>query len=106
MKPRHAAALARLSTKGNIGSLRNTGPNLIRATNWGMRIFVNLPDGNNAAFDIVQRAFDILQNSGIYSARLGGLINNQGVVLVDFSDKPRALLVLTRAGLQAVADLP
>ena len=31
-------------------------------------------------------------------------LNNQGVVLVDLSDKPRALLVLTRAGLQAVAD--
>ena len=69
-----------------------------------MRIFVNQPEGNNGAFDTVQRAFDILRNSGIYSARVGGFVNNQGVVLVDFSDKPRALLVLTRAGLQAVAD--
>jgi hypothetical protein len=69
-----------------------------------MRIFVNLPSGNEGAFDIVQRAFDILRHSGISSARVGGFVNNQGVVLVDFSDKPRALMVLTRAGLQAVAD--
>jgi hypothetical protein len=69
-----------------------------------MRIFVNQPEGNNAAFDIVQRAFDILHNSGVYSARVGGFVNDRGVVLVDLSDTPRALLVLTRAGLQAVAD--
>jgi hypothetical protein len=56
-----------------------------------MRIFVNQPEDNNAAFDTAQRAFDILRNSGISSARLGGFVNSQGVVLVDFSDKPRAL---------------
>ena len=28
-------------------------------------------------------------------ARVGGFVNNQGVVLVDLSDKPRALLVLS-----------
>ena len=69
-----------------------------------MRIFVNQPEENDGAYDIVQRAFDILRNSGISSVRIGGFVNGQGVVLVDLSDKPRALLVLTRAGLQAVAD--
>jgi hypothetical protein len=69
-----------------------------------MRIFVNLPEGNDAAFDVVQRAFAILRKSGVYSARVGGFVNHRGVVLVDLSDKPRALLVLTRAGLQAVSD--
>jgi hypothetical protein len=69
-----------------------------------VRIFVNQPEGNNVAVDVVQRAFAILRHSGVDSARVGGFINNQGVVFVDFSDKPRALVVLTRAGLQAAAD--
>jgi hypothetical protein len=69
-----------------------------------VRIFVQPADGGIPPFDFLQRAYDLLRDARIPSARIGGFIDSQGVVLVDLLDKPKALLVLTRAGLRAVAD--
>jgi hypothetical protein len=69
-----------------------------------MRIFVK-PSKNEASTDnIVQEAFDALRRAGIASARLGGFINDQGVVLVDGADRAFALTMLNRAGFTAIAD--
>jgi hypothetical protein len=56
------------------------------------------------ASNIAQEAFDALRSAGITSARIGGIINDQGVVLVDGPDIPFALTMLERAGFTAVAD--
>jgi hypothetical protein len=69
-----------------------------------MRIFVHLPDGTNPTFNVVEQAFDILRRTGIQSARLGGFINEGGVVLVDPAEAPKAVQALTRAGLRAATD--
>jgi hypothetical protein len=68
------------------------------------RIFVQPPSGRSFN-NIAQEAHDILRNAGFTSARLGGgMINGQGVVLVDLTDVSEALKTLTSAGLRAVAD--
>jgi hypothetical protein len=67
------------------------------------RIFVQPPSGRSF-HNIAQEALDILRKAGITSARLGGIINNQGVVLVDLPDASEALETLLLAGLRAVAD--
>jgi hypothetical protein len=69
-----------------------------------VRIFVHLPDGINPTFSVLERAYDILLKTGIRSARLGGFINESGVVLIDPAEAPKAVQVLTRAGLRAVTD--
>ena len=69
-----------------------------------MKIFVQPPEIGGSHNEIAQRAHDILGKAGIASARLGGMINVNGVVLVDQIDVPQALKALTRAGLRAVAD--
>jgi hypothetical protein len=69
-----------------------------------VRIFVHLPDGINPTFNVLERAFDILCKTGIGSARLGGFINESGVVLVDPADAPKAVEALTQAGLRALTD--
>jgi hypothetical protein len=68
------------------------------------RIFVQPPSGSSF-HNITQQAHEILRMAGITSARLGGIINNQGVVIVDLVDLPRALEALIRAGLRAATDL-
>jgi len=68
-----------------------------------LRIFVQ-PKIGGSFNNIVQEAHDILRQEGITSSRLGGFINDQGVVLVELADGPAALKALTRAGLIAVAD--
>jgi hypothetical protein len=68
------------------------------------RIFVLAPRGRSF-HDITQEAHDILRKAGITSARLGGIINCQGVVLVDLEDVSEALKTLTLAGLRAAAEL-
>jgi len=69
-----------------------------------VRIFVLPPEGVNPTFNVLQRAFDILRDTGIDSARLGGFINESGVVVIDPTDAERAVRVLTRAGLRATTD--
>jgi hypothetical protein len=69
-----------------------------------MRIFVQPPEIGGSLNNVAQQAHNILRKAGIASTRLGGIINDQGVVLVDSADVPGALKVLTRAGLRAVAD--
>ena len=46
-----------------------------------MRIFVKALKDEGAVSSIAQEAFDALRNVGITSARIGGIINDQGVVL-------------------------
>jgi hypothetical protein len=67
-----------------------------------MRIFIQASEKDDS--EIAKRAFEILCYAGIVSARIGGVVDNQAVVLVDLPDTPKALQVLTRAGLQAVTD--
>ena len=69
-----------------------------------MRIFVKPLKDEGAVSSIVHEAFDALRSAGITSARIGGIINNQGVVLVDAPDCAFALAMLERAGFAAVAD--
>jgi hypothetical protein len=69
-----------------------------------MRIFVKSLNHEGAVSSIPQEAFDALRNAGITSARIGGIINDQGVVLVDGADCAFALTMLERAGFTAVAD--
>jgi hypothetical protein len=68
-----------------------------------MRI-VKLPDSSGPIANVTQEAFDALRSAGITSARIGGFVNDHGVVLVDSIDIAFALTMLTRAGFTAVAD--
>jgi hypothetical protein len=61
-----------------------------------MRIFVKPLKDEMTVSSIAQEAFEALRNSGITSARIGGIVNDQGVVLVDPSD----------CAFTAVADAP
>ena len=69
-----------------------------------MRIFAQPPEIGGSLNNIVQEAHEILRKVGITSSRVGGFINDQGVILVELADVPAALKALTRAGLRAVAD--
>ena len=70
-----------------------------------MRIFVKPLKDEGAVSSIAQEAFEALRNAGITSARIGGIINDKGVVLlVDAPDCAFALAMLERAGFAAVAD--
>jgi hypothetical protein len=69
-----------------------------------MRIFVLPAEGVNPTFNVLQRAFFILRTCGIKSARIGGFINQSGVMLIDPAEAPEAVQVLTRAGLRATTD--
>jgi hypothetical protein len=71
-----------------------------------MRIFVKPLKDEMAVSSIAQEAFDALRSAGITSARIGGIVNDQGVVLVDAPDCAFALAMLVRAGFTAVADAP
>ena len=69
-----------------------------------MRIFVKSLDSADSSTNLVQEAFHALRSSGIVSAKIGGFVNDQGVVLVDSADVAFALTTLARAGFTAVAD--
>jgi L-lysine 2,3-aminomutase len=69
-----------------------------------MRIFVKPSEESASITNLAQEALDALRSAGIASARIGGFINNQGVVLVDVADHAFALTMLARAGFTAVAD--
>jgi hypothetical protein len=69
-----------------------------------MRIFVKPTENDASITNVAQEAFDALRSAGISSARIGGIINDQGVVLVDGGDIAFALTMLERAGFTAVAD--
>jgi hypothetical protein len=69
-----------------------------------MRIFAQPPEIGGSLNNIVQEAHEILRKVGITSSRVGGFINDQGVILVELADVPAALKALMRAGLRAVAD--
>jgi hypothetical protein len=69
-----------------------------------MRIFVKPTENDASITNVAQEAFDALRSAGISSARIGGIVNDQGVVLVDGGDIAFALTMLERAGFTAVAD--
>jgi len=69
-----------------------------------MRIFVLPKEGVNQTFSVLQRAMDILSDYGFKSARVGGYINESAVVLIDPTEAPKAVRLLTRAGLRATSD--
>ena len=66
-----------------------------------MRIFVQPPEIGGSLNNLVQEAQDILRKVGITSSRVGGFINDQGVILVELADVPAAVKALTQAGLRA-----
>jgi hypothetical protein len=47
---------------------------------------------------------NILSDYGFKSARIGGYINESAVVLIDPAEAPRAVRLLTHAGLRATSD--
>jgi hypothetical protein len=70
----------------------------MRAMTSAMRIFVKPSDSSDLTANVAQEAFHALRRSGIVSARIGGFINDHGVVLVDSREVAFALTMLTRAG--------
>ncbi len=69
-----------------------------------MRIFLLPPDSGSASEKLVLRACEVLRHSMILSARVGGIVNQQAVVLVSESDGPQAVAILKRSGIESVTD--
>ena len=69
-----------------------------------MRIFIQPPHANGSVDQSVRSAHELLHNSNIFSARLGGVLNDRGVVLIEATDVTQALTVLRKAGMRAVVD--
>jgi hypothetical protein len=71
-----------------------------------MRIFVRSQYANDSPDESVRRAFEVLHDSRIFSARAGGSFEDRPVVLVDATEVTEALAALESAGLQATVDWP
>jgi hypothetical protein len=59
-----------------------------------MRIFIQPPHASGSVDQSVRSAHELLHNSNIFSARLGGIINDSGVVLIEANEVMQALAVL------------
>jgi inorganic pyrophosphatase/exopolyphosphatase len=64
-----------------------------------MRIFIEPPYEAQSI-----KAFEVLREAGVASARTGESISNQAVVLVDLPDLAKALAVFGKAEMRAVLD--
>ena len=62
-----------------------------------MRIFIEPPYEAQSI-----KAFEVLREAGVASARTGESISNQAVVLVDLPDLAKALAVFGKAEMRAV----
>jgi hypothetical protein len=69
-----------------------------------MRIFLVPPDQNSSMAEFLGRACDVLRLSLISSARIGGIVDDRPVLLVDDPDVPKAVAVLKKSGIEAVTD--
>jgi hypothetical protein len=69
-----------------------------------MRIFVQPSNVGGPGVQAVQRAFAVLQEASIHSARGGGMLNDRTFVLIDARDVPEAMAVLRKAGVRAVVE--
>jgi hypothetical protein len=69
-----------------------------------MRIYIQPPPVNGSIDGSLQTAHEILHSSAITSARLGGVIHDRGVILIEAYDVTKALAVLKQAGLRAILD--
>lgn len=69
-----------------------------------MRIFLLPPDSGFAPEKLVLRACEVLRHSMILSARVGGIVNHQAVVLVSEPDGPQAVAILKKSGIEAVTE--
>ena len=67
-----------------------------------MRIFIEPPNPNAPPDNLAMRACEILRQSLISSARVGGIIDNRAVVLVAPHDAEQAVAVLKKAGIEAI----
>lgn len=67
-----------------------------------MRIFLLPPNGTRLDA-LAIRACEVLRLSLIMSARIGGIVNGQAVVLVAPHDMDQALNILKKAGIVAMA---
>jgi len=67
-----------------------------------MRIFLEPPHVSGLVDNSVRTAHELLHNSNIFSARLGGILNDRGVVLIEATDVTQALAVLRKAGMRAI----
>jgi hypothetical protein len=69
-----------------------------------MRIFIQPPRASDSVDQSVRSAHDLLHNSNIFSARPGGIMNDQGALLVEARELMEALGVLRKAGMRASLD--
>jgi hypothetical protein len=69
-----------------------------------MRIFLLPPERNVQHHELIRRACDILRLSRISSARVGGVVDDRPVLLVDDPDVPKAVAVLKKSGIEAMTD--
>lgn len=68
-----------------------------------MRIFIQPTESDALQNGVALRACEVLRQSLILSARVGGIIDKHAVVLVAPHDAEQAVAILTRAGMQAFA---
>ncbi len=69
-----------------------------------MRLFLLPRDRNFQHHELLRRAYEILRLSLILSARIGGIVDDRPVLLVDEPDVPQAVKVLKKSGIEAVTD--
>ena len=69
-----------------------------------MRIYIQPPHLSGSVEQSIQTAHQLLHESSIFSARLGSIINERGVLLIEARDIAKALAVLNDAGMRAVMN--
>ena len=67
-----------------------------------MRIYLQPPHPSGSVDQSVRIAHQLLHNFHIASARPAGIVNEQGVILIEAHDIMKALDLLREAGLRAV----
>lgn len=93
---------ARGWNESQISDLRHYRYKLLERMVANMRIFIQ-PTPTDSPGSLAIRACEILHHSLILSAQIGGIVNNEPVVLVAPHDVALAIAALKRAGMEAVA---
>jgi hypothetical protein len=83
---------------------RKAADGIIRGSDRKMRIVVQPPHHLGAPDQSVRLAHEVLRTSNIFSARVGGIMNDRAVLLVAAADVPQALAALIKAGMRAVVE--
>jgi hypothetical protein len=69
-----------------------------------MRIFLLSRDRKFQHHELMHRAYEILRFSLVLSARVGGIVDDRPVLLVDEPDVSKAVHILKKSGIEAVTD--